>query len=286
MAEQPTQQWEVVGERGVAPSVGSCDTCGQQFDLTDVDQRTALCASCFDAYLVELETPFLENYARFGAKAHRTVAEALLRGLTVADPDDRKVMGMRIVEEYLNAAAELMALYAALRSRMRRPVVSTFLAFEFSAQSVAEFRWLTDDRDADTLMRELGLPTPTDVEAARRDVRKRDYKQMRAAVNSVALGLERLGRVEQGALLQIADGLKQSKTLTHKLDWIPERRMNPDQVALLVLEQKRRVLATYPLAIHEPQLEVFVDAIDKITSAGRDMIWLYLHMRDVGKALR
>ena len=41
-----------------------------------------------------------------------------------------------------------------------------------------------------------------------------------------------------------------------------------------------RVILTHALAIHEPQLEVFIDAIDKITAAARDLIWLYLHVQD------
>ena len=58
--------------------------------------------------------------------------------------------------------------------------------------------------------------------------------------------------------------------------------MNPDQVALLVLESKQRLLLTHALSIHESQLQLFVDAIDKITGATRDLIWLSLHMREEG----
>ena len=289
MADPATHGREPVaaGDGAGGPSalaMALCRDCGQPFDLSTVEASTALCASCFAAYLHGLETPFLENYARFGAKAHRTVAEALLRALALADPDDRKVMGMRVVEEYLNAAAELIGLYLALRRRQEAPVLDTFLGFELNVRSMTDFRVLTHGRSDDEIMRELGLPTLRDVEGARGEVKRRDYKQMRTAVESVVTGLERLTRVEQRALLQIASGLQRSKTLTHKLDWLPDRRMQPDQVALLVLEQKRRVLAAYPLAIQERQLQSFVDAIDRITCATRDMIWLYLHVREVAGA--
>ena len=227
-----------------------------------------------------VEVAFLENYARFGAKAHRTVAEALFRSQALADPDDRKVIGMRIVEEYLNAAQELMALYLAMRRRREQPLLSTFMNFELTPPSVAAFRALTLGRTAAELLRDLQLPTLGDVEAARGEIPKRDYRAFAAATAAVAHGIERVQRVDQGVLLELADGLRSSSTLTHKLDWLPERAMNRDQVALVVVEQRRRVVLTHALAIHEPQLEVFIDAIDKITGAARDLIWLYLHVRD------
>ena len=235
---------------------------------------------CFDRSLHAVEISFLENYARFGAKAHRTVAEALFRSQALADPDDRKIIGMRIVEEYLNAAQELMALYLAMRRRHEQPLLTTFMNFELNAPSVAAFRALTLGRSSTELLRDLQLPSFSDVQAARGEIRKQDYRAFAAATSAVTHGIERVQKVDQGVLLELADGLRASSTLTHKLDWLPERAMNPDQVALVVVENRRRVVLTHVLAIHEPQLEVFIDAIDKITGAARDLIWLYLHVRD------
>ncbi len=274
---QPYQA-ETDGRRDVA--IATCEDCGDEFDLAHSDPRTRVCAPCWDRSLEAVETAFLDNYAKFGAKTHRTVAEALFRAQALADPDDRKVIGMRIVEEYLNAAQGLMALYVALRRRHEQPLLTTFTNFELSAPSVAAFRILTAGRSADELLRDLQLPTLADVDAARGDIPRRDWRQFAGAVLTVANGIERVQKVDQGVLLELADGLKQSSALTHKLEWLPDRTMNPDQVALVVLNQRRRVLLTHALAIHEPQLEVFIDAIDKITAAARDLIWLYLHVRD------
>ncbi len=261
-------------------AIATCEDCGDQFDLAHSDPRTRVCAPCWDRSLEAIEIAFLDNYAKFGAKAHRTVAEALFRSQALADPDDRKVIGMRIVEEYLNAAQELMALYVALRRRHEQPLLTTFTNFELSAPSVAAFRILTAGRSADELLRDLRLPTLSDVDAARGDIPRREWRQFAGAVLAISNGIERVQKVDQGVLLELADGLKQSSALTHKLEWLPDRSMNPDQVALVVLNQRRRVLLTHALAIHEPQLEVFIDAIDKITAAARDLIWLYLHVRD------
>ena len=71
-------------------SIATCEQCDSAFDLHGLHEQTALCDGCFQQYLDDLEVPFLEQYARFGAKAHRTVAESLFRGLVTADPDDRK----------------------------------------------------------------------------------------------------------------------------------------------------------------------------------------------------
>ncbi len=261
-------------------AIASCDDCGEEFDLSTGDPRTRVCAPCWNRSLEAIESAFLDNYAKFGAKAHRTVAEALFRSQALADPDDRKVIGMRIVEEYLNAAQELMALYVALRRRHEQPLLTTFTNFELNAASVAAFRILTAGRSADDLLRDLQLPTLGDVDAARGQIPRKDWRQFAGAVLAISNGIERVQKVDQGVLLELADGLKQSSALTHKLDWLPDRAMNPDQVALIVLNQRRRVLLTHALAIHEPQLEVFIDAIDKITAASRDLIWLYLHVRD------
>ena len=259
--------------------LAACEECGAAFEAPDGGARA--CAPCFDRSLDALEAGFLESYAKFGAKGHRTVAEALFRSQALADPDDRKLIGMRIVEEYLGAAQELMGLYVALRRRRQAPLIRTFLDFELSAASVGAFRALTLGRTPEELMRDLELPIPADVDAARGEIPRRDWRQFAAATASVAHGIERVQKLDQGVLLELADGLKSSSALAHKLDWLPERRLNPDQVALVVVNSRRRVVLSHALSIHEPQLELFVDAIDKITAATRDAIWLHLHMRDV-----
>ncbi|MXX32987.1 MAG: hypothetical protein F4Y69_08615 [Chloroflexi bacterium] len=276
----PRQPYQADADRPHDIAIANCEDCGDEFDLTVSDPRTRVCAPCWDRSLDAIETAFLDNYAKFGAKAHRTVAEALFRSQALADPDDRKVIGMRIVEEYLNAAQDLMALYVALRRRHEQPLLTTFTNFELNPASVAAFRILTSGRNSDDLLRDLQLPTLADVDAARGEIPRKDWRQFAGAVLAISNGIERVQKVDQGVLLELADGLKQSSALTHKMDWLPDRAMNPDQVALVVLNQRRRVLMTHALAIHEPQLEVFIDAIDKITAAARDLIWLYLHVRD------
>ena len=276
----PRQPYRADSDRRHDVAIANCEECGDEFDLTASDPRTRVCAPCWDRSLDAIETAFLDNYAKFGAKAHRTVAEALFRSQALADPDDRKVIGMRIVEEYLNAAQDLMGLYVALRRRHEQPLLTTFTNFELNAPSVAAFRILTSGRSADDLLRDLQLPTLADVDAARGEIPRKDWRQFAGAVLTISNGIERVQKVDQGVLLELADGLKQSSALTHKMDWLPDRAMNPDQVALVVLNQRRRVLLTHALAIHEPQLEVFIDAIDKVTAAARDLIWLYLHVRD------
>ena len=57
--------------------------------------------------------------------------------------------------------------------------------------------------------------------------------------------------------------------------------MPSDQVALLVLEHRSRRLLTHQLSIDEPQLKEFIGAIGQITQSARDLIWLYLHTRNL-----
>jgi len=263
-----------------ATSIATCEECGTTF-TQGTEAGAEICAECFTSYLTSLEVPFLEQYARFGAKARRTVAEAMFRALVTADPDDRKVMGMRIVEEYLAAAQELIGLHLSIRNRDRTPIVRTFMDFELSDASLAVFGAMTEGRSDEELLRDLGFPTLADVESARGEVGKGDFKQMRAAVTAVPQGLERVRRVEAGALLQLNHGLKHSRTLAQQTDWIPEGGIQPHQVALLVLERQERKLLTHTLSIDERQLEAFISALDQITRTSRDLIWLYLHVKDI-----
>ena len=234
----------------------------------------------FRAYLDALEGPFLENYARFGATSTRVVSEALFRELVLAPPDHRKILGMRIVEEYLDAVGGLMALCAALQSRRTAAVLTTFMAHRLTPSSVAAFNRAILGRSSDQVLRDLGLPTRAEIDAARDGVTKRDYRQLCAALTAVTDGLQRATKAEQGALLLLAGGLENSSTLTNSLDWLPDRSMGSNQVALMVLEEKRHRIATHSLTIDEKQLEQFALAVGTISQASRDLIWLYLRLRD------
>ena len=92
-------------------------------------------------------------------------------------------------------------------------------------------------------------------------------------------GLQRATKAEQEAVLLLADGLERSSTLTNTLEWLPDRSMNPDQVALMVLEEKRHRIATHALTIDEKQIEQFALAVGAISQASRDLIWLYSRLR-------
>ncbi len=249
-----------------------------QSPLVDPSDEIALDRQ-FRAYLDGLELPFLENYARFGATAARVVSEALFRELVLAPPDHRKILGIRIVEEYFDAVASLMALFTALRGRRRTPVLASFMAHRFTTRSVAAFNRAILDRSPDQILRGLGLPTRTDIDTAQDGLSKSDYRQLCAALASVMEGLQRATKAEQQTLLLLADGLERSSTLTNTLEWLPDRSMNPDQVALMVLEEKRHHIATHALAIDEKQIEQFALAVGTISQASRDLIWLYLRLR-------
>ena len=240
----------------------------------------ALAERQFVNYLRALEAPFLANYAHFGARSHRVVAEALFRELVLAEPDDRKIMGMRIVEEYLNAAGDLIGLFTALRRREEAPVIETFMAYRLDTESVLAFNAQIAGRLPEHVLRDLGLPAQEDVEASRDRLPPKDYQQLLAAVRSVSSGLQRATRADQSALLLLADGLRESTRLTNTLDWLPDRALNRDQVALMILARKRRSFLTHALSINERQIEQFVLAAGALTQASRDLIWLYLHMQD------
>ena len=92
-------------------------------------------------------------------------------------------------------------------------------------------------------------PAFSDVQAARGEIPKRDYRAFAAATSAVTHGIERVQKVDQGVLLELADGLRASSTLTPQARLAAGTRdnggRNPDQVALVVVENRRRVVLTH-----------------------------------------
>src|SRR5205814_10589167 len=59
------------------------------------------------------------------------------------------------------------------------------------------------------------------------------------------------------------------------------RRLTPDQVAMMVLDSRRRTIQVQGLSAEEPVMAGIVDAIDTATRAASNLIYAYLQVNNL-----
>src|SRR5262245_36380516 len=95
----------------------TCRDCGRPLSMHDGDAHAVRCAQCFDDFLRQRDADFLSSYAELGVTSRRLIAETSLRALVMSPPPHRKVLAMHMMEQYVNAATDLVGLYAAIKQR-------------------------------------------------------------------------------------------------------------------------------------------------------------------------
>jgi hypothetical protein len=268
----------------------TCGECGSALVLRD-DERAVRCASCFDRYLRGIDNEFLQSYATLGVTARRTVAETCLRGLVLESPPARKILAMAIWEQFFLASADLVGLTEALRRRDERPIVQSFLSFRLDREAAAAFfEQLADGGDIE-LLDALGLPAPEAAGARCPSLHANDARALSLAIESLLRDLRTTAQRSSSALLlsELSGQMRGGPALTDRPSWLAEGdRSNlrqaagwrPDQVASLVLDERRRQLVLRAIPVEEHQLGEVVDAIDCMTRASSNMIYAYLTIAD------
>jgi hypothetical protein len=264
------------------PVPAECSDCGTAIEVHGEEAR---CPACFDNYLFGLEADFLESYRKFGCRSRLVVAETCLRALVLDTPDHRKVLAMTIFEQYIQAMSDLAGLFLAFRNRKHAPIVRSFLEFRLDQQSATAFfdtiRSLTDVE----LLALLDLPIPG--EAARRapHLDGKDAYSLAVAVYHLIQDLRRTtdqGDVAALALSQFA-GQISGAVLAKDASWLngASPKLTPDQVALLVLDSRRRSFYVQGLTADETAMGRVVDAVDTATRAASNLIYAYLQANDL-----
>jgi hypothetical protein len=110
----------------------TCRDCGRPLSFHAGDAHAVRCRDCFDGFLLAKDVEFLESYAQLGVTSRRIVAETCLRALVMESPPHRKVLALQIVEQYVQAAGDMIGLYYALKQRGREPVMRVMLDFKLS----------------------------------------------------------------------------------------------------------------------------------------------------------
>lgn len=262
---------------------GACRSCG----VDTSGSAAARCEGCFEAYLREIDIVFLESYAAFGCASRRVVAEACLRQLVMESPGHRKVLAAHVIEQFVLAVTDMLALYEAVRRRESAPVVRSFLDFRIDSDAArSAFADFAGKADRD-LLAGLGLPHPTDLAEQLPAIPPSDRAILTDMMTTVLGGFRRLG--ERGAAavlaLQSPDGsVLGGRALIPDGTW-ESVALDPDEVASIAVDAANRRLRVQPVPVDESTLAEVVDTIGACTAASRDLIHAVLTLRGEGAPL-
>ncbi|HXH20726.1 MAG TPA: hypothetical protein VNN10_01765 [Dehalococcoidia bacterium] len=258
-----------------------CEDCGLAA-LEDDDSTR--CPACFERELYSLDVGFLDSYRKFGARGRLVVAETCMRGLVLASPEHRKVLAMQIFEQYVLAMSDLVALFTALMNRDKAPIMKTFMEFRLDHSNAMEFFEAVQAVSDFDLCRALGLPLPAEVPSACPHLDKEDAYQLSVSIHHLVQDLRRTtekGGAAALALAQVAGQLG-GAVISPDTSWLEgARRLPPDQVALLVLDGRRRSIHVQAVSADEDVMGRVVDAIDSVTRASSNLIYSYLQTNDL-----
>jgi len=260
----------------------TCAECGRALSFHPWEERPARCSPCFERYLHDLDHEFLASYSELGVTSRRTVAETCLRALVLEMPPARKVLAVAIMEQFLLASGDLIGLYRALKGRRDEPIIRSLLSFRLDAEaSEAFFEELRDAPDEE-LLAGLGLPAPDDVASRYRGLEPRDARELSLAVRALVRDLRSTAQRSASALLlaELAGSVRGGPALAQRTSWLPEDGLRPDQVASLVLDERRRQLVVQAVPLDEDRLAAVVDAVDTMARAASNLIYAYLTVQD------
>ena len=265
------------------PSEDTCSDCGTALEHSHEGER---CLVCFERYLYDIDVGFLENYRKFGCRSRLVVAETCLRGLVLDTPEHRKVLAMTIFEQYVQAMNDLAGLFVAIRNKDNAPILKSFMEFRLDARNAAAFFDAVQSVTDVELCTALDLPLPGQVRYLYPNLNEKDSYDTAVAIYQLVQDLRKAtsqGNEAAIALAQLA-GQSGAAVLASDASWLnndASRKLTPDQVALLVLDSRRRSVYVQGISAEEGAMGQVVDAIDTVTRAASNMIYAYLQTNDL-----
>ena len=258
----------------------TCRDCGQPLSAHAGGHRgVTRCADCFDGFLRVRDAEFLSSYCELGVASRRVIAETSLRALVMESPPHRKVLAMHIMEQYVQAAGDLVGLYHALRGRRDAPVMRTFLDFQMDRAAALAFCRDVRDTPGPELLDALGIPRQDDIARAFPSLSKSDIKDLDRAIHQMLIDLRKTAEIGEGgalALAQMAGQQHTGKTLTNQSRWLDAVGLRADQVAAIAVDDRRRTVSVTAISVDERKLQTVVGAIDAMTRASQNMIYAVL----------
>jgi CxxC-x17-CxxC domain-containing protein len=260
----------------------TCAECGRALSFHPWEGRPVRCEDCFDQHLRDVDNEFLASYGELGVASRRTVAETCLRALVLDNPPQRKVLALAIMEQFLLASSDLIGLYGALKRRAREPVIRSFLSFQLDRASADEFFDELLELPSDELLGGLGLPAAEVVSKRYPGLSPKDTKEVVLALNVAVRDLRNTAQRNSSAYLlaELAGQVRGGPALANQTSWLPQDGLRADQVASIVLDERRRRLVVQAVPVDEHRLAEVVDAIDTMTRAASNLIYAYLMVQD------
>ena len=259
-----------------------CTDCGTEIEPHYGEGR---CPTCFDNHLYGVDAGFLESYRRFGCRSRLVVAESCLRSLVVESPEHRKVLAMTIFEQYVQAMADLAGLFVAFQKRHEAPILRTFMEFRLDASKAADFFETVRTTSDPELCGMLDIPMPAYVRALCPHLDEEEAYSVSVAVHHLMLDLRKATEHGQAGALALAQFSEQvgGAILAPDARWLDGNKsdINPDEVAMLVMDSKRRHFYVQGLTADEGAMGQVVDALDTVTRAASNLIFAYLQTNDL-----
>jgi len=258
-----------------------CRECGRTLSSHAGETRPARCDGCFDTFLTARDVDFLSSYAELGVTSRRIIAETSLRALVMESPPHRKVLAMNIMEQYVQAAGDLIGLYGALQSRGRAPVMRALLEFKLDRDSAVAFFQEIATKSEYELLASMGLPQPDDVARRCPSLSKRDVKDLARALRQLTYDLRYTANQGESAALALAQMAGESRfgaALTNQSRWLDNVGLRPDQVAAIAIDGRRRTVNVTAISVDEKRLEQVLSHINAMTRASQDLIYGVLTM--------
>jgi hypothetical protein len=265
----------------VPASTDLCSDCGTHIEPHYGDVR---CPACFDEHLYGVDAGFLESYRRFGCRSRLVVAESCLRSLVVESPDHRKVLAMTIFEQYVQAMADLAGLFHAFQKRHEAPILKTFMEFRLDAPKATAFFDTIRNTSDPEICGLLDIPMPAYVRALCPHLDEEEAYSVSVAVHHLILDLRKATEHGEAGALALAQMSEQvgGAVIAPDARWLEgAARLNPDEVAMLVLDSKRRSFYVHGLTADENAMGQVVDALDTVTRAASNLIFAYLQTKNL-----
>jgi hypothetical protein len=266
----------VAGERAIEQT---CRECGRPLSFHDGEARAVRCAGCFDGFMQARDIDFLNSYSELGITSRRIVAETCLRALAMESPPHRKVLAMTIMEQYVQAAGDLMALYYALKQRGQQPMMRAMLEFRLDRERAMSFFQEMANTPHTELLGALGLPMPDDIARNWPGLSKRDARDLRLQMVQMLGDVTRMAEMGEGAALAIAQAATEQRggaALMKQTSWLGDIGLKPNQVATMSIDDRRRTINISAVSVDEKRLTTVVSAIGAMTHVASTLVYATL----------
>jgi hypothetical protein len=259
----------------------TCKDCGRPLSFHAGETHAVRCQGCFDTFLLERDIDFLESYGQLGVTSRRIVAETCLRALVMESPPHRKVLAMQILEQYVQAAGDMIGLYYALKHRGRQPMMRAMLDFKLDRETAMTFFQEVATTPTDDLLRGLGLPMPEQLKTRLPELSKSDERDLRLNMTQMLGDVKRIGDMGEGVMLALAQAAGERRggaAIMKQSAWLDNVGLQPHQVASLSLDEGRRTVNVAAISVDEKRLQNIISAIGAMAHISSTLIYATLTM--------